>query len=428
MIKELVINEEKNILKKLNEYEMAKKECERLKEREEQLNEIIKETNPLNIHYPTPVVEQKFNIFQRMFSRKYKEYIKKIEEYEDKVKVVREEIEKNNQENIEAKEELEKVKLKITKYENIMSQINIEELNQRFIDLKDERKAIRVLLELHPNLSENVEFMKEAVEIDINNIQYDRTNDLNLYLNLLEHLKKDSKLKGKFEKSGRSLEDYIGEIQKELIDPKKVEQGKYKIPIKYLYEAIRMDIPELETEQSLLFGNVNKYNNEDGKHPKEIGEKIQQLYEDEGNYLLVHRIFYTSGGALAKVICSEGLKCCMHDEWSINNLKRTTWGTYQKGTCFSDFLRDSGEDKILISIPKKTLDENECIWGSDSKKITTRNGAAGYVLPQYIVGFVNAADNTFVENQIPVQERKKYRYRFRNGETISSIEEREVAD
>ena len=89
-----------------------------------------------------------------------------------------------------AKEE-EKILHKLSEYEKAKSEheklkgIDIEELRQKLLDLKDEKRTVKLLLESDSELAENVEFMKEAIEIDETCIIFDKTNNPEIYIEVL---------------------------------------------------------------------------------------------------------------------------------------------------------------------------------------------------------------------------------------------------
>lgn len=87
-----------------------------------------------------------------------------------------------------------------------------------------------------------------------------------------------------------------------------------------------------------------------------------------------------------------------------------------------DFLEVCREDiekvnKMLIQIPRKIIDEKGPVWAADVSEVNYEKGEVGYLPPQYIVGFISNKDGSFVENPVPMEQRKKYKYHFRDGET-----------
>ena len=83
--------------------------------------------------------------------------------------------------------------------------------------------------------------MPILLEHDFSYISYDQSNDPKLYVKCLEQLETQIQ-KGMFHNKGGAMsyfEVQLRPILNEIKNPKKVEPGKYKIPQKYLFEAIR---------------------------------------------------------------------------------------------------------------------------------------------------------------------------------------------
>ena len=83
--------------------------------------------------------------------------------------------------------------------------------------------------------------MPILLEHDFSYISYDQSNDPKLYVKCLEQLETQIQ-KGMFHDEKyviSSFETNLRPILNEIKNPKKVEPGKYKIPQKYLFEAIR---------------------------------------------------------------------------------------------------------------------------------------------------------------------------------------------
>ena len=303
-----------------------------------------------------------------------------------------------------------------------IDETDVEELRRKIRDLADEKKSIELILQSNPKLASNKEFMQEATQVDYRLLKYDRTNNLNLYLDALNSIKCSSTIKNDFERRyGKykiGFEEFIDKIQEELQNPKQVDDDKYKIPTKYLFEAIRNGFSV--GEKMYLFNNINSYFLLNGAVSKETGVKIQSLYENKEIYLLKHEIHHSrkeENHQTANKICFEGLRSSQQDAGCINNLERTTIGNYQKGITLFNFLPwpDDNNDHILFCIPRDIIDNNKKIWGAEVPEVS--EGANSYILPQYVLGFING-DGQICYNPVDVKDRKKYRYLFRNKETV----------
>ena len=77
----------------------------------------------------------------------------------------------------------------------------------------------------------------------------------------------------------------------------------------------------------------------------------------------------------------------------------------------------SPDHKMIIMLPKKALNKNseEPIWGSDFPEADIQH--PGYIFPEYIYGYINPDTEEIEENPISVENRKKYKYQFLNGQT-----------
>ena len=74
--------------------------------------------------------------------------------------------------------------------------------------------------------------------------------------------------------------------------------------------------------------------------------------------------------------------------------------------------------KVVIMIPKEALKEgsNIPIWGLDRPEADEEH--PGYILPEYIYGFVDPITEKIEKNPISLEERTKYPYKFLNKETV----------
>lgn len=328
---------------------------------------------------------------------------------------------------LELKQKLRKNLLnQLNQFENNeigIEEIDIEELRRKIKDLADEKKSIELILQSNPELANNIDFMREALEVDLTLIIYDRTNNLDLYLEVLDRMKNSDALRTDFEKRGKKynigFEELIAKIQEELQSPKHVDSDKYKIPTKYLFEAIRNGFTV--GKEMFVYNNINAYFKQNGAIPRTTGEYIQRLFESDDSYILRHEIHHSNeeeNNETANRICFEGLKSSRHDQGCINNLVRTTVGNYRKEITLFEFLPwpDDRNDQILISIPKKMIDNSEPIWGADFSEIT--EGVDSYILPQYIIGYIDK-NGEFCSNPVNIQDRKRYHYLFRNRETVA---------
>jgi len=403
MIDELILREKERSISKLNEYESKVQEVEKLKEMKNALESKLKERRFGNSYIGGPFREEKFNAFQKRFSKKYKDYLKRKEQYDKKQK----DIEQKNKETENLKNELKDIEQKIDNLSSEIAKINVQEIKQKISSLQDKNFAIEVLVKEDESLSQNIEFMQEAVNLDSKFIRYDRTDNPELYIKVLEIAKEkysaytaDQNSKIKME---QEHDENIDRVIAEIKNPKIEDSSKYKIPIKYIFEGIREDLEV----------TIASFSRCDGVFPKEFGEELQKMYEDEENIFAVHGINrgfdaeaassdtqYFEGKKVAEEkvesIFQKGLKATnhMHELMGHNinpRMSATTYSKGQSGFCFLkalDYKYAGSYGYILIQVPKKGMgkDAEIAIWGS--KTNTEERAEQVFLLPQYIKGFV----------------------------------------
>lgn len=292
-----------------------------------------------------------------------------------------------------------------------------------------------ILSTLKPSIYANV--MTKMLDCDLTNIIYDVSDDPKVYNHYVDKVLNVIKNSFPYEIMGDRLQYFLMEnIKKEIEHPKNVPQGKYKIPHKYLFEGLRMganlfkeknDIDYLNSgSEGLGIGtcnNITSYLDCDGKYDVEFGEMMAKMYEDKDNYFLQHKYNAKRETGKEKECYVYGKKSSSHDRSDVNKLDCTTTGTYNKTMSFMGLLDQNGESRILMSIPKKAFDRNSDIpiWGADKLKENGEIDGDGYILPEYVIGSLNA-DMVFEKNPIPKEERKQYKYKFKDN-SIKPMEE-----
>ena len=220
-------------------------------------------------------------------------------------------------------------------------------------------------------------------------------------------------------------------LRKELEIPKKCDEGKYKIPHKYLFDAIKrvytVDIVKKGDQQSgFEMGHIHTalstYFELDGKLPLEYGKKIQDMFEDEKSYLFMHKVDInivpqSVADTRIKTICKEGLMCSGQSDSHISCLSTTTVANYQTDGNFLAMLAPC--NKVFMMIPKKAIDEKHKIpvWGANTPNPKYKKHEKNYVLPEYVVGYMDKENTRFVDNPVSEKERTQYKYHFYEGET-----------
>lgn len=423
MLEEVIENMKKEIrdsIKEKQQVDTRKQELEdKLKELKEKISELDKENNKL-----LPIIHKKRNpiveLLVKTFSRKYKDTVQKESDNKRQIDELRE---------TEAK--ISKEKNEISLKSPIDDKRSIEEEKQKLESLEDKETAIKVAISKNPELTENPEFMKDLLNEDLRYIKYDRSNAPEVYQEYLQKI--SGKLEEKCKKPAENtwvtnvVLDRVKTICEEIKEPKEVEVGKYKIPHRFLFEALRKssdyDLQEIETSPKIdMFSGGSFYLQYDGMYSENYGKSFEKLYENPDKFMLVHRvnasfIFEPREDAFGKKenIFKDGLHSSTQDEGCVNSLIRTTLGNYQNGVNFMDMFEP--DYKVVIMIPKEALKEgsNIPIWGLDRPEADEEH--PGYLLPEYIYGFVDPTTEKIEKNPIPLEERTKYPYKFLNKET-----------
>ena len=214
----------------------------------------------------------------------------------------------------------------------------------------------------------------------------------------------------------KPLDDYeidmINYIIEELENPAPVKEGQYKIPHRYFYDLLSRNKMPCDIEK--IVSNIATYKEYDGSISKENGALLEKLYDDDKNYFYLHNINYRAYGMtseqeheIATSICKNGLRLStMGNE--VGNLNYTTLNSHEDKSIFT-FLPswDLGKGLMILQIPKEEVDNQENIIGSDvSETLSPQN--PGYVLPKYVVGYVE--NGKFQKNPIEESQRKQYKF------------------
>ncbi len=364
-------------------------------------DKIIK--NPINI--------RTFSFFEKIFKRKeYKEYQKKLEKEEKQRKEELNEIENKIVEegiifdSFGMIEDRMKMLKKATTYSEI-GIVNTEKAIEILINnkVKFKFKSFEEAFKLAPEfLGNNIEFMKKAIMKDKKFIQYDRTNNQELYKKVivtrikeLKEKRKESKLCDKEELELSEL-DYL---RQELNSPKEVKEEKYKIPYKYLFEEIRRYIVSNDI-------NELKYRNIDGIFDKQFGRELEKIYKS-GNIVGIYGL--KSNSDLEEVL-AQGIST-LTTEKDRDLFKTIVCGKNLKFTQLLDYEKSNdgikNESVIIVVIPKNAFDKYNPnpIWGSN-----TPTGIDNYILPKYIYGYYNNSDGK--DRKFKINNRKKKNYKY----------------
>lgn len=420
MLEEVIENMKKEIRDSIEgkkQVDTRKQELEdELKVLKEKILELDKENNKL-----LPAIHKKRNLIVELlvktFSRKYKDTVQKEADNKRQINELRKK---------EAK--LSKEKEEINLKSPVDDKKSIEEEKQKLESLENRETAIKIAISKNAELTKNPDFMKDLLKEDLSYIKYDKSNNPTVYQEYLQII--SEKLEEKCKKPAENtwvtnvVLDRVKTICDEIKTPKEVENGKYKIPHRFLFESLRKfsdyDLDDIETDPKIdMFVEGSTYIQYDGTFSEDYGKKFEELYENSDKYMLVHKvnasfIFEPREDALEKIenIFKYGLHSSTQDEGCVNSLLRTTLGNYQNGVTFMNMLEP--DYKIVIMIPKEAFKEefDIPIWGSD--RPVADEEYPGYILPEYIYGFIDPISEKIEKNPVPLEQRAKYQYKFLN--------------
>lgn len=262
--------------------------------------------------------------------------------------------------------------------------------------------AINEVLVVRQDLLKNEAFMLELVAYNERYIMYDRTNSDVVYIEALKKIFENPKY-------GATMDESFQLILSELSNPKKHSDSKYKIPHKFLFEALKCNLASFYRNQgkkSLSTGFLFEYLVTDGQLDKEDGEKLANIYENEENMLLYCR---TSSSNIDDIF-KDGLFVTYGKELWYN-----FWFRGANGCSLMNIIKYASNFSVpIISIPKTATEivgSNGEIFAQNALRGDFR-GLKSFLLPQYIVGALRKKTDgsglEFVKNYVPIAERTKY--------------------
>lgn len=366
-----------------------------------------------------PIIE----FFMKTFSKKYKQEVKASADNSKRLK--------------ELNEKMTTLIAEKRKLDLEEQTLNPERAKNQLEKMGNTDVAIHMLVSERPELTKEPKFMKDLLKRDLRYIEYDKSNDAQVYIEYINGLiQKLEEEKNKANANSFVIDMPINTAKKlleELKHPKEVEEGKYKIPRRFLFEALRKsskrDLEMLTKSEMIDILSVGRdYLREDGCYKQEYGKKLEELYEDQDRFFIVHYInasyHFRNKEDTLKIrdgIYQAGLHSSIQGMDCINALHRTSHGTFEEDKSFMELM--TPEHKIIIMLPKKALNKNseEPIWGSDFPEADIEH--PGYIFPEYVYGYINPDTEEIEENPIPIADRKKYKYKFLN-EQLTCVDDR----
>ena len=418
MLNEVLENSKNELMQIIQKSEALQKRKAELEEEMQQTKADIislnQENRSLSVYRKrNPIIE----FFMKTFSKKYKQELKASAS--------------NSKELTKLNEKMTNLRSEKRKLDLDEQTLNPERAKGQLEKMENTDVAIHMLVNEKTELTKNPEFMKDLINRNMQYIEYDNSNEPELYILYIEKMiQKLEEAKERNNTNEFTINITINTAKKileELNSPKEVEEGKYKIPRRFLFEGLRKsgkkDLELLEKGEMIDILSVGRdYLREDGCYKQEYGKKLEELYEDKDRFLVLHYInasyhFRAKDETMAirDNIYKEGLHSSIQGMDCINTLDRTAHGTFEEDKSFMELM--SPDHKMIIMLPKKALNKNseEPIWGSDFPEADIQH--PGYIFPEYIYGYINPDTEEIEENPISVENRKKYKYQFLNGQT-----------
>ena len=418
MLNEVLENSKKELIQIIQKSEALQKRKAELEEEMQQTKADIislnQENRSLSVYRNrNPIIE----FFMKTFSKKYKQELKASAS--------------NSKELTKLNEKMTNLRSEKRKLDLDEQTLNPERAKGQLEKMENTDVAIHMLVNEKTELTKNPEFMKDLINRNMQYIEYDNSNEPELYILYIEKMiQKLEEAKERNNTNEFTINITINTAKKileELNSPKEVEEGKYKIPRRFLFEGLRKsskkDLELLEKGEMIDILSVGRdYLREDGCYKQEYGKKLEELYEDKDRFLVLHYInasyhFRAKDETMTirDNIYKEGLHSSIQGMDCINTLDRTAHGTFEEDKSFMELM--SPDHKMIIMLPKKALNKNseEPIWGSDFPEADIQH--PGYIFPEYIYGYINPDTEEIEENPISVENRKKYKYQFLNGHT-----------
>lgn len=418
MLNEVLENSKKELIQIIQKSEaLQKRKAELEAEMQQTKADIIslnQENRSLSVYRKrNPIIE----FFMKTFSKKYKQELKASAS--------------NSKELTKLNEKMTNLRSEKRKLDLDEQTLNPERAKGQLEKMENTDVAIHMLVNEKTELTKNPEFMKDLINRNMQYIEYDNSNEPELYMQYIEKMiQKLEEAKERNNANEFTINITINTAKKileELNSPKEVEEGKYKIPRRFLFEGLRKsgkkDLELLEKGEMIDILSVGRdYLREDGCYKQEYGKKLEELYEDKDRFLVIHYInasyhFRAKDETMAirDNIYKEGLHSSIQGMDCINTLDRTAHGTFEEDKSFMELM--SPDHKMIIMLSKKALNKNseEPIWGSDFPEADIQH--PGYIFPEYIYGYINPDTEEIEENPISVENRKKYKYQFLNGQT-----------
>jgi hypothetical protein len=424
-------------------YHLQEKKMESLNTEKEELTKEVEK-----IAFEKRPKKGSYSLISRIFLNKYKKEYKRV-------------LEENKEKDLESS----KINSRLNEIEKEINNCQTE-IDRLKIELEEAGKidgiTVEYLLGKHPELAFDKEFMREAIKMSPNYIAFDKTNDKEVYKDLIMFLKSNvSKelFEGYNPDFPQEIIEKFDDIIKEIDSPAEVDEGRYKIQNRYLFESIKKcsdkgHIKKCSSDEKLIRGwientfyVVEKYFSLNGIISNELGSTMAKIWDNPDTLAAVHG--FNRGMERWPEECDEeqlngiienGLRATN----AMGEMNRPNANPYILATAmvqdytdltfldFVDYHYSGSRGYVVFEIPRAGVGRNANIpiWGIN-EDTSERQGKA-YLKPEYTVGYVLNYNGIKPEDYklvIKNATTKKYKYSLMDatysatGKTIYSENE-----
>ena len=190
-----------NIIQKVERLQQEKKQIElKIQEIKEEILNLNKTNRSLSIYTKrNPIVE----FFMKAFSRKYKQELTEVSTNNKR-------LEELNQEMSNLRTEKRKLDLEEQVLNPELAKSQLNKMNKKSV-------AIQMVITKNANITKNPDFMKDLISLDLKYIEYDKSNNEELYVQYLEGIKTKLEEEKSKQDSNKFLIDIPLKTAKDLI-------------------------------------------------------------------------------------------------------------------------------------------------------------------------------------------------------------------
>ncbi len=343
----------------------------------------------------------------------------KIKEIEDKLNKIDNEINEvvKNIEVIEKVKSLEELPINFDSAKELLAKNNV---NIASFGVSDMLK-----LGNSDKTTNNVDFMRVAVNDNQFNIIYDNTNNYDLYYELISNLDYKVKNNDSIEMQNKEIFDNSKKSVLKLLEQSK--NGKIIIKPVYILEVIRFYFKDVIMYEN---GALREGNNDDIidaitrvdkviKKALELSpsdyEKLESMYNPKDNDYYCHR---TGTPGVEEAIFQNGLSISSQgtgNRYIVRNARKVDCFLAMVG--YENFYagNGAGDARIILEIPKNEIRP----IGSN-----TMDGKDTHVLPQYVMASLYDGVNSNNKTELHINNHQNdiiYKYLYKDGYDMQNI-------